>query len=140
MNGKMLGKAIEIAAVAHAGQTDKSGLPYIFHPIRVASTFEDEVLQTIAVLHDVVEDTSITLVELDNIFPQGVVTAVEYLTRKEGEEYNEFIDRAGRNPMARLVKIADIRDNLRPGADHLRGRYVEALRRLGATPLMERTQ
>lgn len=124
----MLTKAIGIAAKAHDGQKDKSGAPYIFHPIRVASTFTDEFLQAIAVLHDVVEDTSITLADLDAQFPQGVVNAVDALTRREGESYEEFIQRVARNPSARKVKIADIRDNLRPGAEHLRPRYEAALR------------
>lgn len=60
----MLEKAIALAASAHAGQVDKAGAPYIFHPIRVASTFSDETLQTVAVLHDVVEDTSVALAEV----------------------------------------------------------------------------
>lgn len=124
----MLTKAIEIAAKAHDGQKDKTGAPYIFHPIRVASAFADEFLQTIAVLHDVVEDTGVTLAELDRLFPQGVVNAVDALTRRDGEIYEEFILRVARNPNARKVKIADIRDNLRPGAEHLRPRYEAALK------------
>lgn len=124
----MLTKAIEIAARAHDGQKDRSGAPYIFHPIRVASTFADEFLQTIAVLHDVVEDADVTLEDLDNHFPQGVVNAVDALTRRGGETYKEFIQRAARNPNARRVKIADIRDNLRPGAEHFRPRYEAALK------------
>lgn len=123
----MLSKAIALAAEAHDGQTDKSGVAYIFHPVRVASTFSDETLQTIAVLHDVVEDTAVTLVDLDMQFPQGVVNAVDALTRRDGETYPDFILRVSRNPLARKVKIADIRDNLRPGAEHLRARYEAAL-------------
>jgi (p)ppGpp synthase/HD superfamily hydrolase len=124
----MLSKAITTAALMHDRQTDKSGAPYIFHPIRVASTFTDEFLQTIAVLHDVVEDTKMTLADLDAMFPQGVVNAVDALTRREGEAYEDFIQRVARNPSARKVKIADIRDNLRPGAEHLRPRYEAALK------------
>lgn len=124
----MLRDAITLAALAHDGQTDKTGAPYIFHPSRVASTFSDEVLQVIAVLHDLVEDTDTTLSDLDARFPQAVVNAVEALTRRSEESYKEFIDRVARNPNARLVKIADIRDNLRPGAEHLRLRYEAALK------------
>jgi (p)ppGpp synthase/HD superfamily hydrolase len=123
----MLREAITMAALAHDGQTDKNGAPYIFHPIRVASNFSDEILQTIAVLHDIVEDTAITLSDLDAHFPQGVVNAVDALTRRPSEPYEDFILRAGRNPLARQVKIADIRDNLRPGAENLRPRYEAAL-------------
>lgn len=124
----MLREAITMAALAHEGQTDKSGAPYIFHPIRVASTFSDDLLQTISVLHDVVEDTSITLSDLGAHFPQSVVNAVDALTRREGESYKDFIRRVALNPSARKVKIADIRDNLRPGAEHLRPRYEAVLR------------
>lgn len=124
----MLTRAIELANHAHAGQVDKSGHPYIFHPVRVASTFSDEVLQTIAVLHDVVEDTDVTLADLDTLFPQGIVDAVDALTRRDGETYAGYILRVAQNPSARAVKIADIRDNLRPGAEHLRPRYEAALK------------
>ena len=124
----MLRDAITLAALAHDGQAEKTGAPYIFHPLRVASTFSDEMLQVIAVLHDLVEDTDTTLSDLDARFPQAVVSAVEALTRRSEESYKEFIDRVARNPNARLVKIADIRDNLRPGAEHLRPRYEAALK------------
>jgi len=116
-----------MAALAHDGQTDKIGAPYIFHPLRVASTFSDEMLQVIAVLHDVVEDTDTALSDIDARFPQAVVNAVEALTRRSEESYKKFIDRVALNPNARLVKIADIRDNLRPGAEHLRLRHEAAL-------------
>ncbi len=106
----MLRDAITMAMLAHDGQTDKAGAPYIFHPIRVASTFSDEILQVIAVLHDIVEDTEITLADLDARFPRSVVNAIEALTRRDDETYKEFIDRVARNPNARLVKIADVRD------------------------------
>ncbi len=106
----MLRDAITMAMLAHDGQTDKAGAPYIFHPIRVASTFSDEILQVIAVLHDIVEDTEITLAVLDARFPRSVVNAIEALTRRDDETYKEFIDRVARNPNARLVKIADVRD------------------------------
>lgn len=119
-----------MAVLAHDGQTDKTGAPYIFHPLRVASTFSDEMLQVIAVLHDLVEDTDTTLSDLDARFPQAVVNAIEALTRRSEESYKEFIERVARNPNARLVKIADIRDNLRPGAEHLRPRYEAALKML----------
>lgn len=124
----MLSKAIEIAAKAHEGQTDKNGAPYIFHPIRVASTFSDETLQTIAVLHDIVEDGDVGHGDILALFGAVVHAAVFALTRQEGETYEDFILRAARNPDARKVKIADIRDNLRPGAEHLRPRYEAALK------------
>ncbi len=106
----MLRDAITMAMLANDGQTDKAGALYIFHPIRVASTFSDEILQVIAVLHDIVEDTEITIADLDARFPRSVVNAIEALTRRDDETYKEFIDRVARNPNARLVKIADVRD------------------------------
>ena len=117
-----------MAALAHDGQTDKIGAPYIFHSLRVASTFSDEMLQVIAVLHDAVEDTDTALSDIDARLPQAVVNAVEALTRRSEESYKKFIDRVALNPNARLVKIADIRDNLRPGAEHFRLRYEAALK------------
>jgi (p)ppGpp synthase/HD superfamily hydrolase len=117
-----------MAALAHDGQTDKIGAPYIFHPLRVASIFSDEMLQVIAVLHDAVEDTDTALSDIDARLPQAVVNAVEALTRRSEESYKKFIDLVALNPNARLVKIADIRDNLRPGAEHFRLRYEAALK------------
>lgn len=69
----MLRDATTMVALAHDGQTDKTGAPYVFHPLQVASTFSDEILQVIAVLHDIVEDTETTLADLDARFPQAVV-------------------------------------------------------------------
>ena len=117
-----------MAALAHDGQTDKIGAPYIFHPLRVASIFSDEMLQVIAVLHDAVEDTDTALSDIDARLPQAVVNAVEALTRRSEESYKKFIDLVALNPNARLVKIADIRDNLRPGTEHFRLRYEAALK------------
>lgn len=131
MKGIMLAKAIAFAARVHEGQRDKSGAPYIFHPVRVAAAFSDETLQTIAVLHDVIEDCGVTRYDLSREFSIVVADAVQALTRQEGESYEDFITRVALNPTSRLVKIADIRDNLRPGAEHLRGRYERALQALG---------
>jgi len=124
----MLRDAITTVALAPDGQTDKIGAPYIFHPLRVASTFSGQMLQVIAVLHDLVENTDTTLSDLDARLPQSVINTVEALTRRSEESYKEFIDRLARNPNARLVTTADIRDNLRPGAEHLRPRYEAALK------------
>lgn len=104
--------AIALAAKAHAGQVDKAGAPYILHPLRVmlrCATFEQRVT---AVLHDVVEDCGITSDRLrDEGFSEPIVRAVLALTKQEGEDYDAFVRRAGADPIARVVKLADLADN-----------------------------
>jgi (p)ppGpp synthase/HD superfamily hydrolase len=111
-----LERAIEIAAAAHARQTDKAGAPYILHPLRVALGFirtGDEERAIIAVLHDVIEDSDVTAADLRRGgFSEPIVEAVVALTRPEGEAYRDFIMRAAANELARPVKIADLKDNL----------------------------
>lgn len=108
-----LERAIEIAARAHAGQVDKSGAPYILHPIRVMLRVASVPERMAAVLHDVVEDTAVTLAELEQEgFSSEVVAAVDALTRRQIETYEEFVTRAGRDPIGRVVKLADLEDNL----------------------------
>ena len=108
-----LEKAILLAAQAHRGQKDKAGAPYILHPLRMTLKMNSEMEMTAAVLHDVVEDTGWTLEALRREgFAEAVVEAVDCLTRRDGESYQEFIDRAKRNRLARSVKIADLEDNM----------------------------
>ena len=108
-----LERAIAIAAKAHEGQVDKAGAPYIFHPIRMMLSVGTAEARIAAVLHDVVEDTPITLQELRaEGFPGAVLEAVELLTKREGEDYEAFIRRVAPNAIAREVKLADLRDNL----------------------------
>ena len=108
-----LEKAILLAATAHKGQVDKAGEPYILHPLRLMMRVEGVVAKTAAVLHDIVEDTDWTFAALrEEGFPTEVVTALEYLTKKEGESYADFIKRAQGNPVAARVKLADLEDNL----------------------------
>ncbi len=136
-----LERAIEIAAGAHAGQRDKAGAPYILHPLRVMLSVKEPAQRIAAVLHDVVEDTPWTLEQLRaEGFGDEVLRAVDALTKRDGEDYLAFVDRAGRDPVARAVKIADIRDNMdesRIARDTDRDRerlekYRQALARLGA--------
>jgi len=136
-----LERAIEIAAGAHAGQQDKAGAPYILHPLRVMLSVKEPAQRIAAVLHDVVEDTPWTLEQLRaEGFGDEVLRAVDALTKRDGEDYLAFVDRAGRDPVARPVKIADIRDNMdesRIARDTDRDRerlekYRQALVRLGA--------
>jgi (p)ppGpp synthase/HD superfamily hydrolase len=107
-----LERAIEIAARAHAGQVDKAGQPYVLHPLRMMLAVTTPEARMAAVLHDVVEDTAVTLDELRaEGFPASVLEAVEALTKREGEDYEAFIRRVAPNPIAREVKLADLRDN-----------------------------
>ncbi len=107
-----LERAIEIAARAHAGQVDKAGQPYVLHPLRMMLAVTTPEARMAAVLHDVVEDTTVTLDELRaEGFPASVLEAVEALTKREGEDYEAFIRRVAPNPIAREVKLADLRDN-----------------------------
>ena len=107
-----LERAIEIAAKAHAGQVDKAGAPYVLHPLRMMPAVRTPEARMVAVLHDVVEDTEVTLEELRaEGFPAVVLETVEALTQREGEDYEAFICRVAPNPIAREVKLADLRDN-----------------------------
>lgn len=107
-----LTNAIILAAEMHKGQTDKGGNPYILHPLRLMVKAQDERSRIVAVLHDIVEDTVVTLNDLRKRgFDEEVVSAVECVTRRDGETYDEFINRIKLNPLARSVKILDIEDN-----------------------------
>ena len=109
----LLERAILLAVQAHRGQVDRSGAPYILHPLRVMFRVEAENERIAAVLHDVVEDTDWTLDGLRaEGFPEEVVQAVDCLTRREGESYDDRVARAAANPIARRVKLADLEDNM----------------------------
>lgn len=122
-----LERAIKMAVDLHAGQVDKTGQPYILHPLRVMLALDAEIDRIAGVLHDVVEDCGVGCGDILALFGEDVWAAVMALTRDDGESYEDFIVRAKANPIARRVKIADINDNLRPGAEHLRPRYERAL-------------
>ena len=109
----MFERAIAIATEAHAGQVDKGGQPYILHPLRLMFALEDPTDRIVAVLHDVVEDSPWGINELFVIenFSDEVCDAVWALTRQRGETYEDFIARAGSNPIARRVTLADLDDN-----------------------------
>jgi (p)ppGpp synthase/HD superfamily hydrolase len=105
--------AIQIAAEAHNGQKDKAGAAYILHPLRMMMRMKTEAEMITAILHDVVEDTDWTIEKLrEKGFSEEVLEAVECVTNREGESYKQFIERAGKNPIARQVKIADLEDNM----------------------------
>lgn len=106
-------RAIEIASSAHAGQRDKAGQPYIFHPLRVMLRVNTEHEQMAAVLHDVVEDTSVTIERLEQEgFPAEVLRAIAALTKRPGETRLDAAMRAAADPVARVVKLADNAENM----------------------------
>jgi (p)ppGpp synthase/HD superfamily hydrolase len=108
-----LERAVEIAAKHHAGDTDKAGKPYLLHPLRLMFAVSTDFEKMAAVLHDVVEDTSVTLDDLKSEgFPPDVVSAVDALTKRKGETRLEAAARAAQDPIARVVKIADVTDNM----------------------------
>ena len=104
-------KAMKIAYDAHLGQLDYNGVPYIFHPYHLAEQMEDEISCTVALLHDVVEDTSITFADLEQMFPKQVVEIIMLLTHDEKVDYFEYIRKIKTNAIATKVKLADIKHN-----------------------------
>jgi (p)ppGpp synthase/HD superfamily hydrolase len=105
--------AIALAVEAHRGQKEKAGQPYILHVLRVMFRLDTEQEQMAGVLHDLVEDTSYTLDDLRRLgYPESVVVAIDCLTRREDESYEEFVERAGAHPIAQRVKLSDLEDNM----------------------------
>ena len=108
----MTRRAMCLAYTAHQGQVDKCGVPYIFHPAHLAEQMDDEISCTVALLHDTVEDTAVTLEDLSREFPAEVVAAVALLTHADGTDYHEYVRRIKTNPIALKVKLADLAHNL----------------------------
>ena len=105
-------KALRLAYEAHAGQFDKSGVPYVFHPLHLAEQMEDEESIIAALLHDVVEDTAWSLADLRAMgFPEKALEAVALLTHDPAEPYLSYVARVKENPIVRRVKLADLRHN-----------------------------
>lgn len=108
-----LERAIAIAVAAHAGQTDRAGAPYILHPLRVMLRVTSDDERIVAVLHDVVEDTDWTLEKLRaEGFSETVLAALANVTKRPGEDYAAFVERAASHPVSHAVKRADLEDNL----------------------------
>jgi (p)ppGpp synthase/HD superfamily hydrolase len=105
--------AIVFATEAHRGQVDRAGNPYILHPLRLMCNVNSDTERFIALLHDVIEDTDYTVDDLrQRGYSEEIVEAVDCLTRRNDETYEEFIQRIKPNPLARRVKLADLRDNM----------------------------
>lgn len=112
INTKLTRKAMIIAYEAHKNQVDKSGVPYIYHPIHVAEQMDTENECIIALLHDVVEDTNVTFKQLEEVFSKEIIDILKLLTKEENIEYDEYIKRIKNNSIACKVKIADLTHNL----------------------------
>ena len=126
-------KAMNLAYNAHHGQFDKGGVPYIFHPIHLAERMDDEISTCVALLHDTVEDTDVTLEQLAGVFPREVVEAVRLLTHPEGVEYFDYVRAIRQNSIAVKVKLADLAHNGDPkrisnqgNAEKRRAKYAAA--------------
>ena len=105
-------KAYEIAKRAHLGQVDKAGEDYIKHPEKVASFVKTDEEKAVAYLHDVIEDTELTLEDLHEYeFSKEVIEAVDIITKKKGEDYQSYLNSVKKNKLARAVKLADLRHN-----------------------------
>ena len=105
-------KALRLCFEAHRDQTDKSGLPYVFHPFHVAEQMPDEKTTIVALLHDVIEDTPYTLSDLRDLgFEEDVLAALELMTHDRNVPYMDYVAKIRENPIVRTVKLADLRHN-----------------------------
>lgn len=129
----LLEQAISLAVEAHAGQVRKDGTPYILHPLQVMLQMESEVEQITAVLHDVVEDTAVTFADLQEMdLPPEALEAIRLLTHEDGVPYEDYIMNLKASPIARRVKLADLKHNMDVSAlPQLGEKDVARLRRYG---------
>jgi guanosine-3',5'-bis(diphosphate) 3'-pyrophosphohydrolase len=127
-------RAIGLACDAHRWQVDKAGMPYILHPLRVGMAGTTDAEKLAGFLHDVLEDSEYTKGTLfASLFPDEVVQAVDALTKRPGEHYQDYLVRVKANPLARAVKLNDLADNLREDraaalSDSMVRRYQQARR------------
>ena len=108
---KLTNKAMQLAYRAHHGQLDYNGIPYIFHPLHLAEQMDDEISCCAALLHDVVEDTDVTMAELAVEFPKEVIDVLTLLTHQDDTPYFDYVRAIKHNPIAKKVKLADIAHN-----------------------------
>ena len=136
-------RALKIAIQAHRDQKDKSGRDYIMHPIRVAERCNDPKARIVALLHDTIEDTEISVDYLrEQGFPEEIVNGILSVTKRKGESYEDFVRRAAENGIGRIVKKADLEDNMdirrlseisEKDVERLR-KYLKAWQFLNGTP------
>ena len=104
--------ALKLCFEAHKDQTDKSGLPYVFHPFHLAEQMPDEKTTVVALLHDVIEDTDYTLDDMKNMgFSDDILSAIALMTHDDDVPYMEYVALIKKNPIAKMVKLADLRHN-----------------------------
>lgn len=105
-------KAMKLCFDAHKEQFDKSGMPYVFHPLHLAEQMNDEETTTVALLHDVVEDTEYTIEDLAKMgFEKNITDAIALMTHDDGVDYMDYVRMIKENPVARAVKLADLKHN-----------------------------
>ena len=105
-------KALKLCFDAHKNQVDKTGMPYVFHPFHLAEQMSDEISTICALLHDVIEDTEYTFNDIRNMgFPQEVIDVLMLLTHEDNVPYMEYVEKINENPIAKQVKLADLRHN-----------------------------
>ena len=108
----MTKKALKLCFDAHKKQVDKIGMPYVFHPFTLASAMDDEISVTAALLHDVAEDTDMTLEDIGKMgFPREVIEVLSLLTHADGVPYTDYVAKIKTNETAKKVKLADLRHN-----------------------------
>lgn len=104
--------ALRLCFDSHKEQTDKTGMPYVFHPFHLAEQMDDEISTVCALLHDVVEDTDMTLSQLGEMgFPDQVLEVLNLLTHREEVPYMDYVREIAKNPIAKKVKLADLAHN-----------------------------
>ena len=114
--------ALRLCFDSHKEQTDKTGMPYVFHPFHLAEQMDDEISTVCALLHDVVEDTDMTLGQLGEMgFPNQVLEVLNLLTHREEVPYMDYVREIAKNPIAKKVKLADLVHN----SDATRLDYVD---------------
>ena len=104
--------ALKLCFEAHKDQIDKSGMPYVFHPFHLAEQMADENTTIVALLHDVIEDTEYTLDDLRKFgFAEDVLSAISLMTHADDVPYMEYVVKIKTNPIAKAVKLADLKHN-----------------------------
>lgn len=108
----LINKALIISFTAHKNQTDKNGIPYIYHPYHLAEQMDTEYEICTALLHDVIEDTNMTIQDLrEEGFPDEIINAINVLTHRKNQPYTKYINNIKKNELAKKVKLADLKHN-----------------------------
>jgi (p)ppGpp synthase/HD superfamily hydrolase len=138
-----LREAMDMALRAHKGQVDLKGEPHLAHTVRVMRAVNTDAEVLTALLHDVVEDSPITIGEVESVFGKEIADAVEAMTHFKNESYKDYVARACKNPIARKVKLADLMDHLHPDRvavldEKRRNKYWEAFWQVAASIAFEK--